>query len=361
MKRKQPTYLVQTQPGFETIAAEEIAARLDGATLRGTRVVADKNGMALLEYPGDPRDLLALRTTEDLFVVVATVPDPPPTAAALRLLRDAAASMPVEQALQAARLVRPARGGRGKLRFRVVARQVGRAAYRRVDAQRAVERGIAARADHQWRLEETGALEFWLTLLPGEAILALRLSDERMRHRDYKLEHLPASLRPAAAAALVWLTRPAPDDVFLDPMCGAGTILIERAHAGRYGLLLGGDMREEAVAVALANIGPRYKPIEIRRWDARELPLDAGSIGAAAVNLPFGVQLGSAEENRSLYPVFLREMARVLRRGARLAALTADARAFGTALRGAGGLAGRSVYPVRVLGQPASVYVVERL
>jgi tRNA (guanine6-N2)-methyltransferase len=367
-KPKPPTYIAHTQPGFEAIAAEEIASKLDDAALRGTRAVADKNGMALFEYGGDPRDLFALRTVEDLFAVVAVLPRLPPSAAGLRLLRDAAAAMPVEPALRIARQLKPGRGGHGRLRFRVVARQVGQAAYRRVDAQVAVERAIAARADHHWRLAEESALEFWLTLLPDdpsagsgrEALLALRLSDEQMRHRDYKLEHLPASLRPSAAAALVWLTQPAPDDVFLDPMCGAGTILIERAHAGRYALLLGGDVREQALEVARGNVGPRYKPIELRRWDARALPLDAASITAAAVNLPFGKQIGSAEENRALYPEVLRELARVLRPGARLAALTGDRRAFDEALRRARELARRAIYPVLVLGQPAAVYVIER-
>ncbi|MFL5806297.1 MAG: TRM11 family SAM-dependent methyltransferase [Roseiflexaceae bacterium] len=354
------TYIAQTQPGFEAIAAEEIAARIEGARLRGTRAVADKNGMVLFEYAGDPRDLFGLRTIEDLFVLVAALPNLPPTAAGLRLLRDAAASASLDPALQLSRQISPGRGGRGKLRFRVVARQVGQAAYRRVDAQRAVERAILGRADHRWSLEDEGALELWLTLLPGEALLALRLSDERMRHRDYKIDHLPASLRPSAAAALAWLTRPAPDDVFLDPMCGAGTILIERAHAGRYALLLGGDIRAEALAVARANVGPRYKPIELREWDARELPIDAGSISAAAVNLPFGRQIGSAEENRALYPATLRELARVLRPGARLAVLTGDRRTFDETLRRARGLARRQVYPVQVLGQPAAVYLIER-
>jgi 23S rRNA G2445 N2-methylase RlmL len=380
-----PIYIAQTQSGFEAIAAQEIAETLDGAVLRGTRAVADKNGMALFEYDGDPRDLLALRTVEDVFVVVATLPGLPPTATALRLLRDTAMAMPIEPALRVARQLKPGRGGHGRLRFRVVARQVGQAAYRRVDAQMAVERGIAARGDHHWRLAEEGALEFWLTLLPGgsadrpqgfargsrrpadqarsgyEALLALRLSDEQMRHRDYKLEHLPASLRPSAAAALVWLTRPAPDDVFLDPMCGAGTILIERAHAGRYALLLGGDAREQALEVARGNVGPRYKPIELRQWDARALPLDAASITAAAVNLPFGKQLGSSEENRALYPEVLRELARVLRPGARLAALTGDRRTFDDALRRARGLRRRAAYPVLLLGQPAGVYLIERV
>jgi 23S rRNA G2445 N2-methylase RlmL len=361
MRKRRPTYIAQTQPGFEAIAAEEIAARIDGAALRGTRTVADKNGMALFEYDGTARDLFALRTIEDLFVVVAVLRDLPPTMAALKLLRDAAATTPLDQALQIARQVSPGRGGHGKLRFRVVARQVGRSAYRRVDAQRAIERGLAARGDHQWRLEDEGALEFWLTLLPDEALLALRMSDDRMRHRDYKIEHMPASLRPASAAALVWLTRPAPGDVFLDPMCGAGTILIERAHAGRYALLLGGDIRAEALAVAQDNVGPRYKPIELRQWDARTLPLDAASVTAAAVNLPFGKQLGSAEENRRLYPDTLRELARVLRPGARLAALSGDRRALDDALRRMGQLARRTVYPVQVLGQPAGVYLIERI
>ncbi len=356
------TYLAQTQPGFEVIAAQEIGQRLDGAVVQGTRVVADKNGMVLFDYDGDADDLMDLRTTEDLFVVVLRQADLPPTREALRLLETAAArARTFEPAVNLARQLHPGRGGQGKVRFRVVARQVAQAAYRRVDAQHAVERGIAARADRQWRLEEEGALEFWLTLLPHEALLALRLSDQRMRQRDYKIENMPASLRPSAAAALVWLTRPRADDVFLDPMCGAGTCLIERAQAGRYSLLLGGDVREEAVAVARRNIGPRYKPIEVRPWDARRLPLDASSISAGVVNLPFGRQIGSHAENRTLYPAFLDEMARVLKVGAGFVALTGDTRTFDGALQRTGRLARRAVYQIRVLGQAAKVYVVERI
>jgi 23S rRNA G2445 N2-methylase RlmL len=360
MKRRGVLYLAQTQPGFEAIAADEIE-QLEGARIHGTRSVGDKNGMVLFDYPGDALDLFELRTIEDLFVVLATLDRPPTSREALKLLEATALrATTVEPALALVRQLAPGRGGKGKLRFRVVARQVGQTAYRRVDAQRAVERGIVQRGDHRWQVVEEGAVELWLTLLPSEAILALRLSDERMRHREYKLEHMPASLRPSAAAALVWLTRPADDDVFLDPMCGAGTTLIERAHMGRYRLLLGGDVREEALAVALANVGPRYKPIELRQWDARSLPIDAGSVSAAAVNLPFGRQIGSPDENRALYPAFLREAARVLRPGARLIALTGDRRTFEDALRRVGKLERRAAYPVLLLGQPASVYVLER-
>src|SRR5436853_3812737 len=119
MKRIRLTYLAQTQPGFEAIAAEEIAGRLAGAALRGTRLVADKNGMVLFDYPGDARDLFELRTIEDLFVVVAALADLPPTREGLRLLETTAARAPgIEAALGLARQVQPGRGGRGKLRFR---------------------------------------------------------------------------------------------------------------------------------------------------------------------------------------------------------------------------------------------------
>jgi 23S rRNA G2445 N2-methylase RlmL len=327
----------------------------------GTQTVPDKNGLVCFEYDGDVRDVLQQHTVEDVFVVVARLPELSLGREGLRELEAMAARAPgIETALGLLRRIDPRRGGRGRLAFRVVARQTGRAAYRRVDAQRAVERALMGRRDHQWRLVEEGGVELWLTLLPREAILALRLSDEQMRHRSYKLEHLPASLRPSAAAALAWLTGPQDDDVFLDPMCGAGTVLIERAQMGRYRQLGGGDVREDALAVARANVGPRYKPIELRLWDARSLPLDAGSVTAAAVNLPWGRQLGSAEDNCSLYPAFLREMARVLRSRARLVALTGDIRGWTAALQRSPHFERRAVYPVRVLGAPASVYVLER-
>jgi len=360
MKSKRPIYLVQTQPGFEQIAVEEISALHPAANILGTRSVSTKNGLVLFEYPGDVHDLLQLRTIEDLFVLISHMHDLPASYSGLHLLRDCARTAELDAAIGLARAVKPRRGGQGRLRFRVVARQVGRVDYRRVDAQMAIERGISARTDHRWRLEEEGALEFWLTLLPGEVLLALRLTDEHMRHRDLERTHLPASLRPSAAAALVWLTQPQPDDVFLDPMCGAGTILIERAMAERYALLLGGDLHQEAVAATLANIGPRYKPISVRLWDARQLPVDAGSISAAAVNLPFGKQIGSADSNRALYPAVFQEMARVIRSGGRMVALTGDLVAMEQAARQNSAFKRQASYQVELLGQRARIYVLTR-
>lgn len=362
-------YLAHTQPGFESIATQEIST-LKGAAIHETRVLPGKNGLILFDYQGDVSDLLTLRTIEDVFEIVLNLRDLPPTFAALKQLQEQVERAPqLERALQHARQLQPGRGGHGKFRFRVVARQAGTAHFRRVDAQIAVEKGIMARRDHRWQPDPEAGLELWLTMLhrnirgtiKGDLLLALRLSDERMRHREYKIEHLPASLRPSAAAALVWLTRPRENDTFLDPMCGAGTILIERAYAGRYRMLLGGDNDSEALAVAVANIGPRYKPIELREWDARQLPLDAGSVTASAINLPFGKQIGTPEQNRSLYPAVLSELARVMRPAARLVLLSSDAATLADALRRARSWQDRGGSAVQILGHPARVFVVERV
>jgi hypothetical protein len=111
--------------------------------------------------------------------------------------------------------------------------------YRRTKMQEAVELGICNRYS-KWRVVPDNAnLEFWVQQIDKQALIGLRLTDRTMRHRTYKIANLPASLRPTIARAMVHLSQPAPDDIFLDPMCGAGTLLIERALAGRYALLQG--------------------------------------------------------------------------------------------------------------------------
>jgi tRNA (guanine6-N2)-methyltransferase len=362
MKKQTATlYLVHTQPGFELITAAELSGRLEAVSIKETLVVPGKNGMVLFTYAGEVQDLLQLRTIEDLFVVIMTLTDIPGSRDGLTLLERAAyGSDRLEAGLNVLRALRPERKYGGKIPFRIIARQTKQASYRRIDAQRAVERGILARKDHKWRIAETEGVELWLTIVPHAALLALRVSTHQMRHRDYKSAHITASLRPSAAAALCWLTHPDAEDVFLDPMCGAGTILIERAMLGRYQQLLGGDINAESVGVARSNIGSRYKPIELRQWDARQLPLESSSISAIAVNLPFGKQIGTTSENRSLYAAVLAEATRVLRANASLVALTSDTRSFDAALRVTRALRRKEAYSVQVLGQAARVYVVER-
>jgi len=375
-------YLAQTQPGFEGVAWSEIAARCGGtnsdqeatplprvaatpkvrggfaARELGRRSVPGRAGMSIFTLPR-PDPLRLIRTAEDIFALVGYRRGLAGRGTTdLDRVRAAAREAPfVDDALTAMTRMLPGRRGGRHLRFRVVARMAGEHEFRRVDLQRAVERGVTERGDRDWRLVDDNAdVEIWATMFPGEVLIALRLSDERMRHREYKVAHLPGSLRPAVAAALGWLSEPADEDVVLDPLCGSGTVLIERAQLGRYNLLIGSDHDGAALAAARTNIGPRYKPIELHPWDAVALPLPDGAVSKAITNLPWGIRHGSHEQNRRAYPRIVAELRRVVRPGGLIVMLTGEARLMGEVLRHSR-LRSEKVLYVSILGAQAAVYV----
>lgn len=375
-------YLAQTQPGFEPIACNEIAARYGpGVTAElGRRLVPDRVGMTIFSAPGIAA-LKQVRTAEDFFAVIAYRRFPPAPAdpakryvpktpaehdederrgrKTLERVRSASRDARfIEEALAAhVSLVPGSRAGR-RLYYRVVARMAGEHLFRRVDLQRAVERGIGERDDHVWYPGgEDADVEFWVTMFPGELLLTLRLSDERLRHREYKVAHLPGSLRPSVAAALGWLSEPADDDIVLDPMCGAGTVLIERAHLGRYAKLIGGDSNSEMLNAARENIGPRYKPIELNSWDATRLALGDASVSKVITNLPWGMRHGSHAENRRLYPYLIEEFRRVTKPGGLIVMLTAETRLMAD-LMSRGVFRPQKLLRVSILGAPAAIYVI---
>lgn len=267
--------------------------------------------------------LLDLRLTEDAFALASDISPVPPDRSGLAFIRRSfATSSTLDPAITSALNVRPRR--KGKTTFRVVARKAGDHAFRRVDLQRATELAVL---DHlpSWRLVEDDAqVEVWVQLVGNRLLAGVRLSDNRMRQRGYRSVSLPAALKPTIAAAMIQLSEPRDDDVFLDPMCGSGTLLIERAFGDRYRLLLGGDSDITAVEATRANIGTKYQPIEIRQWDARRLPLDDASVSAVVCNLPFGKQVGTAQNNRVLYPALLEEWTRVLAPDGRMILLTSE-------------------------------------
>jgi tRNA (guanine6-N2)-methyltransferase len=350
-------FIAHSQPGLEGVVANEVAARIAGGREIARRFVPERAGWLIFEAPRAD-DLAGLRTAEDIFALVGYAASIKGERAGLEQIRAMVrGAQYLEDGLRA--LVIANRGNRAgrRLRFRVVARVVGLHEFRRVDFQRAVETAMAERGDHSWRLvPEEADVEIWATLIGAEAFLAIRLTDESMRHREYKAAHRPASLRPSVAAAMAWLSEPRDDDIVLDPLCGAGTILVERAQLGRYAQLLGGDNDREALAAARTNVGPRYKPIEIRAWDAVAMPLDAASVSAIITNLPWGRRVGSHTGNRSLYPRLIAEFKRVLRPDGRMVMLTGETGLMRT-LIARGLLRARTILNVSILGAPAAIYV----
>jgi tRNA (guanine6-N2)-methyltransferase len=350
---KEPALYAMVQPGLEPVAADEIADDLGGEVKKTGR------GVVVFRAPEAGR-ALELRTTEDVFLLAWGSDALTFRAEDLKSIRRwTAHDADWGRLLAVHHAIRPK--PKGKPTYHLVAQMQGQHGYRRVDALEALAGGLAGHFPASWRpVGEGAAVEVWLTIDGRTAVCGLRLSDRTMRHRTWKQEHVPASLRPTVAAAMVRVAEPRADMRLVDPMCGAGTILgeaIDYARRHRLGTLhvLGGDAEANAVRAAETNLR-RLGPSRLERWDATRLPLENASVDRVVSNPPFGKQLGRPEEVGPLYGRMVPEYDRVLKPGGRAVLLVAEGDPLREAARKAGWKLLRQL-GVRVLGQPAIITV----
>ena len=180
-----------------------------------------------------------------------------------------------------------------------------------------------------------------LHLAETTATLSLDTSGQPLTHRGYRPKGALAPLAEHLAAGLVLLSGYDGHVPFLDPMCGAGTLVVEAALiAGsrapgasrsfafeRWSFvnptwvrqareeaaskarplvepIQGFDLHPKAVAQARkAAIRAGVKEVRFARHDARELPpLPSGTL--VVTNPPYGVRLGEEQALRKLYRAF---------------------------------------------------------
>ena len=349
-----PACYAMVLPGLEAIAADEIERDLGGEVKRTGR------GLVVFRVDQIDERLLQLRTTEDVFLLAWGSDQLTYRAEDLdRIQRWTAREPDWDRLLRLHHTVRPRPKGRPT--YHLVTQMEGKHGYQRKDARKALARGLEGKLPASWpHVEENAAVEVWLTIQGNTAVCGVRLSDRTMRHRTYKLEHRPASLRPTLAAAMVRLAEIRPRHVVLDPMCGAGTLLAERLEVARRErgastTVLGGDVDFGAVRAAAVNLRRLGTPL-LARWDATRLPLPDAGVDRILCNPPFGKQLGEPALIAPLYRAVLRQCARVLRPGGKAVLLVADQDALRRAATAVGWQPLRQV-GVRILGQPSVVSI----
>jgi tRNA (guanine6-N2)-methyltransferase len=350
-------FLLTVFPGLAGLAKDELQAKLKLAPVASGRV---RGSELLWVQTSDPAGLLELRLVEDVFVSIDTIKlSGGPSD--MRVLSRVSSGEAVGAALRVYEhltgLQVPARSN-----YRVVvqADDAPWRSYRRIDMQEAVETGIR-RGRPKWQLADVAPVEVWLHQDAKSLAVSLRISNWKHRARGGREVERAAALRPTIAAAMVFAAGSGDDDVFLDPMCGSGTILLERAQAGRYGLLLGGDIDPGAVKATQANFGPRHQPRRLIRMDARHLPLEDGSIDKFVTNLPWGHQVGTKQELPALYGAVLGEAVRVVRPGGTIVLLSSEYRLLAQVIRMSGAVTLKCRFKnIEVLGRPAEMVVLSR-
>lgn len=143
----------------------------------------------------------------------------------------------------------------------------------------------------------------------------------------YRVADVPAALNPAVAAAMARLIPHTDNDIVVDPFCGSGTPLVERARYAPYRLLVGIDRDAQALESAKQNtLAAGVEQIKLLKGDAYQLQSvltkhSISAVDAIITNPPYGVRIGSPDQIERLYPAFMAQAAAVLRPGGLLVML----------------------------------------
>lgn len=307
-------YMATVTPGVEGIAESEI-----GKTLRGSWNYATYRGRVLFGADAPLSALLSLRCVDNLYAHISSFPVGSEKRD-LKQLQQTIASLNISAALAIFEQTAAFRSNNREMgassnlgameRPLVVvnASRRGKHSYNRYEAAEAAVSGLEQAHGFRRGDADRHDLSFRLDILDDEALFSLKLTPPSFRFRGDMRAFAPGALRPPLAHALVFLSRPSADDVFLDPFCGSGTIPAERAEypARR---VIASDMSVEAVAAARQNLP---QSVEVAFADATRLPYDKGSITTVVTNPPWGKQVGRDTDLQALYARFLKECRRVL-------------------------------------------------
>jgi 23S rRNA G2445 N2-methylase RlmL len=156
-------------------------------------------------------------------------------------------------------------------------------------------------------------------------------ADERFA---YRLADVGASINPVVGACLVRLVRRGDRGVVVDPTCGSGTLLIERALLDGETMLSGIDISPTAIRAAAGNViaAGLAARIAVRQGDGGDAAAWPDRCDEVLANLPFGMRT----EDRNidgLYRRIVGNIVRTLAPGGRALLYTAHAKTLIALLR----------------------------
>jgi len=343
-------YYATVTTGLEEVAWDEVQEKAPGAVLQRL-----ERGRVFFGTDQDVGGLLKLRSVENLHAYVGEFAGLGCDRESLELIQQHVRQMSLDEALA---LYQQVVGPLPDPSFRVTASRGGTHEFRSQEVAAAAGAGVVQR--YGWRVDLTGYdVEVMVDVRQDTCLVGLRLSGETMSRRS-RVEHAYASLKSTVAYCMIRLLGAGAGDVFCDPMCGAGTVLVERAAYGAVGRLLGGDRDEDMLAKARVNLAAAGAAADLFRWDARRLPLRKGTVDRVVCNLPWGRRAGSHLVNVHLYPGFVRSLAAVLKGGGKAALLTLEKHLLTRLINRHPWLELTGIVPISVGGLKPSIYLVTK-
>jgi 23S rRNA G2445 N2-methylase RlmL len=121
---------------------------------------------------------------------------------------------------------------------------------------------------------------------------------------------------------MISLTQPQPTDRFLNLMCGSGTLLVERLEAGKVAYAVGSDISGSSLEKTRLNLAAAKVKARLLQQDDTRLSFPPQSFDVLVTDLPWAQLVGLPQQIQDIYPLVLREAARVALPGARFVLIT---------------------------------------
>ena len=310
-------YYATTVSGLEHVVAADLQSRLPH--IQRVRVErGERHGRVFFRYERSPRQLLELRSVDNLFALLASIPGITTGRPGLQRIVDQVTRTDIGPALGLHAVLN---GPKDESVGRLMCTVGGRHRFTAADLQDALREPFAEKlpmADAP--VERT--CTFHLQVVGKKALLGMQLTPRRLRDRPYREVDVPGGLEATVAYCMAVLAGVGKRQICLDPMCGSGTILIEAGLGCCPAGLIGGDIDLGALGAARQNGRAADLSFDLLHWDATCLSLPDAAVDVLLCNLPYGKKV--ARLQRGPQNPFLQEFARVVRPGGKAALLTMD-------------------------------------
>ncbi len=145
--------------------------------------------------------------------------------------------------------------------------------------------------------------------------------------REWRVEFVPAGINPSLAYVMCMIAKLKEQDILLDSFCGSSVLPITALKYFNIKRAICSDISNRAIEKSKENFlsadidSTRYK---VFRSDIKDLKLNKRNIDVVISNLPFGIRVGSHDDNMQSYIALESVAQKLLRRQGRLVLLTQE-------------------------------------
>lgn len=260
------------------------------------------NGIILFEYKDNPKNLLELKTVDDIQFLVKKFSNITRYNKSLWEIRKQLSNVNLQKILF---LVRKIRLTKKEINFSIKSSYKDRLDYTAKDITICVKRIIKRNYNWKFNEKEFGELHFSINLNKDISICSVSI-DDLPYHVKNRIKTIPGSLKSSVANALLFLAQIDKKSIVFDPMCGSGIIAIEVSKD--CAKIIASDNDKNSINIAIDNNLIKKTNVEFQNWDAKKTKLENKSIDRIICNLPFDKQV---EMEDTFIKKFLEEMLRI--------------------------------------------------